>query len=68
MSLKRLVNTPEIYTPFLEHLSLVIAARQRSLEQATDLNVIYRLQGGITELRRMQALRDEVNYKDTSHG
>ena len=63
MSLKLLVNTPEIYQAFFKHLEEVITARQRTLEQLTEPSAIYRVQGQIAELRRLLHLRDEVNVK-----
>lgn len=61
MSLKQLVNTYDVHQSFLSYLSEKIASYQRSLEQATSMEEVYRLQGQILALRRLMMLRDEVN-------
>lgn len=64
MSLKQLVNSPDVYSSFLEMLEQKIKLTQSSLETAKEVVDIYRLQGQIHALRRLQLLRDEVNAKD----
>lgn len=68
MSMKALVNSPDVYGAFLEYLDSKIKVLQTSLEQATQLDSVYRLQGQITALRKLKSLRDEINYKDKSYG
>lgn len=64
MSMKALVNSPDVHEAFLTYIKSIITVRQKSLEQATEMSSVYRLQGQITELRRMLNVRDEINYKD----
>lgn len=61
MSLKQLVNSHDVYQDFLAHLEKKIQLLQRSLEAATELPDVYRLQGQIIALRRLLSLREEVN-------
>ena len=61
MSLKQLVNSHDVYQSFLEYVQKKIDLHQRSLEVATDIVDIHRLQGQIIALRRLLSLRDEVN-------
>ena len=61
MSLKQLVNTPEIWNAFNEELDALIAQQQRSMEQQTDSTSLYRLQGQIHAYRNLKYLRDKVN-------
>lgn len=63
-NLKQLVNTPHIHEAFLQVLDSKISLYQKSLEVATELADVYRLQGCITSLRRLKTLRDEVNKRD----
>lgn len=64
MSLKMLVNSPDVYQSFLRYVEERIKKVQNTLEQSTDLADIYRGQGEIRALRRMLTLRDEVNKMD----
>ena len=64
MSLKQLVNTPEIYRAFTEMLTEKIARIHVSLENAREPEEMYRLQGQIYALRRLASLRDEVNTRE----
>jgi len=68
MSMKALVNNLDVYNALQEFVQSRISVLQTSLEQATEPASVYRLQGQITALRRFKTLRDEVNYKDKSHG
>ena len=61
MSLKQLVNSHDVYQSFLEYVQKKIDLHQRSLEVATDIVDIHRLQGQIIAFRRLLSLRDEVN-------
>ncbi len=60
MSIKQLVNSHEVYTAFQDYLGNKISSLQNSLETAKEPEQIYRLQGGILALRRLQKLREEV--------
>ena len=64
MSLKQFVNSHDVYQSFLKHVNDLITLRQKSLETATELQDIYRLQGQIRELRRLLSMREEVNKAD----
>ena len=64
MSLKKLVNSHDVYQSFLKYINDMITLRQKSLETAIEPHDIYRLQGQIKELRRLLTMRDEVNAMD----
>lgn len=68
MSMKALVNTPDIHSSFMEYLDSKIRVLQTSLEQATQVESVYRLQGQITALRKLKNIRDEINYREKSYG
>ena len=59
--LKQFVNTPDIHEAFLVYVKAKIEALQRSLEQSTKPEELYRLQGQITTYRRLLTIRDEIN-------
>jgi len=59
--LKQFVNTPDIHEAFLVYVKSKIEELQKTLEQMTKLEDIYRLQGQITTYRRLLNLRNEVN-------
>lgn len=63
MSIKKLVNDAELYGALMEHLDVMIAKEQRSLESLTDTTLIFRSQGAISALRRLKLLREAVNVK-----
>lgn len=63
MSIKQLVNSPDVYQDFLKYLEKKIAAHQVSLEAATEMKDVYRLQGQIYALRRLLSLREEINME-----
>ena len=63
-ALKQLVNTPVIYEAFIEEVSKRIAQANRTLEQATKIEEVYRLQGQIVALRRLLTMRNEINSSD----
>ena len=60
MSIKQLVNSHEIYTAFQEYLADKIYILLITLETAKEPEQIYRLQGSLLALRRLQKLREEV--------
>ncbi len=64
MSIKQLVNSPELYKSLLSVFEDKITLLQQSLEQAKDPLEIYRLQGQIMCLRRLTHLREEINTKE----
>lgn len=61
MSIKLVVNTKDSWESLVEVFDDKIAKLQVSLEQATSIEEVYRLQGSISALRRLKYLRDEVN-------
>lgn len=63
MSLKLLVNNPEIYNSFLEELESKIAAEQKGLAEETEMLRVYRRQGAIQMLQRLKRLREDVNAR-----
>lgn len=60
MSIKQLVNQYDIYQAFKDHLAGKISLLHKSLESASDPVEVYRLQGQIIALRRLQMLREEI--------
>lgn len=61
MNLKPFVNNKELWTDFLQELNVRIEACHRKLEQTTDLAEVYRAQGEVLALRKLEKLRDKVN-------
>ena len=61
MKLQRLTNDKELWDAFVEYIDDAIAKQHKSLEQATEVSMVYKLQGSIACLRRMKYLRDELN-------
>lgn len=59
--LKPLVNQPLQWEAFLEMLDSNIEAHQRKLEQASDLQDVFKAQGAIAALRHLKYLKEEVN-------
>lgn len=64
MSIKKLVNDPETYNSFLEELKGLVEKEQKTLEQAIDPVVLYKSQGALATLRKLQTLREIVNGRD----
>lgn len=64
MSIKKLVNDPETYNSFLEELKSLVEKEQKTLEQAVDPVVLYKAQGALATLRKLQTLREIVNGRD----
>jgi hypothetical protein len=60
-SLKQFVNTPDVHEAFLVYVKDKISSLQKSLEQCSKLEEIYRLQGQIIALRRLLGIREEIN-------
>ena len=61
MNLKKLVNDKPLWDNFLEYIDKSITEQHKAMEQATDIQVVFRTQGAITALRRLKYLRDEMN-------
>ena len=61
MILRKLTTDKELWDAFVEYIDDAIAKQHKSLEQASDMPMIYKLQGSIACLRRMKYLRDELD-------
>jgi hypothetical protein len=61
MILRKLTTDKELWDAFVEYIDDAIAKQHKTLEQASDMPMIYKLQGSIACLRRMKYLRDELN-------
>lgn len=61
--LRKLTTDKELWDSFVEYIDDSIAKQHKALEQATEVPMIYKLQGSIACLRRMKYLRDELNSK-----
>ena len=68
MILRKLTTDKELWDAFVEYIDDAIAKQHKTLEQASDMPMIYKLQGSIACLRRMKYLRDELNSKDRQVG
>ena len=68
MKLKKFTNDKELWDSFVEYIDDSIAKQHKALEQATEVSMMYKLQGSIACLRRMKYLRDELNSKDRQVG
>lgn len=60
-NLKGFVNDKRLWDAFTEMLDAKIAVAHRKLENAQEIEVVYRAQGEVAALRRLKYLRDEVN-------
>lgn len=63
MNLKPFVNDKELWQDFLMELSVRKSACHKKLEQTSDPVEIYRTQGEIHALNKLEQLRDKVNAK-----
>ena len=61
MVLRKLTGDKELWDSFVEYIDESIAKQHKAIEQATEVPMIYKLQGSIACLRRMKYLRDELN-------
>ena len=61
MILRKLTTDKELWDSFVEYIDESIAKQHKALEQATEVSMMYKLQGSIACLRRMKYLRDELN-------
>lgn len=62
MSLKMLVNSPDLWKSFLEELDDRIDRVHKQMSQLDDPKELYRCQGELKTLRSLQKLRDKINY------
>jgi hypothetical protein len=65
MNLKPFVNNKDLWEDFLVELDVRIKACHKKLEQTADTAEIYRAQGEIAALRKLEKLRDKVNAEDS---
>tara|TARA_R110000772_G_scaffold41771_3_gene97373 strand:- start:621 stop:815 length:195 start_codon:yes stop_codon:yes gene_type:complete len=61
VSLKLLVNNPEVWNAFEAELDERIQASYKMFSQADESHVMYRLQGQIHALQALKQLRLKVN-------
>ena len=61
ITLRKLTTDKELWDAFVEYIDDSIAKQHKALEQATEVSMMYKLQGAIACLRRMKYLRDELN-------
>ena len=61
ITLRKLTTDKELWDAFVEYIDDAIAKQHKALEQATEVSMMYKLQGSIACLRRMKYLRDELN-------
>jgi hypothetical protein len=59
--LKGMLNSPHVWDAFVEKLEYDIEQQQRKLEQATDLQEVFKAQGAIAALRHLKYLKEEIN-------
>ena len=59
--MKGLVNDFKLYGEFQSFINEELETVRRSLENHTDINEMYRLQGEIRVWRRLQKLREKIN-------
>jgi len=55
-----MVNSQRQWDQFSKYLDTLIAQQHRAMEQSDNSIAMYRAQGAIYQLRRLQLLRDEV--------
>jgi hypothetical protein len=61
MSLKLVVNNKDSWDAMLVELEVRIQFAYKQLEQRTEVEELYRLQGEVRALRSLTRLRDKVN-------
>jgi hypothetical protein len=64
MSIRKMVNTPEIWDAFVEEINIKLDIRKKTLIGTNEYEHILREQGAIRALERLLYLRDEVNGRD----
>jgi hypothetical protein len=60
--LKGMLNSPHMWDAFVEKLDYDIEQHQRKLEQAIDLQEMFKAQGAIAALRQLKYLKEEINH------
>jgi len=55
-----MVNSQRQWDQFSKYLDTLIAQQHRAMEQSDNSIAMYRAQGAVYQLRRLQLLRDEV--------
>lgn len=68
ITLRKLTTDKELWDAFVEYIDDAIEKQHKTLEQATEVSMMYKLQGSIACLRRMKYLRDELNADSRSTG
>lgn len=58
--LKGMVNNPRQWNNFSNYIDELIKQQHKLMEQTDNVHSIYKAQGAIYQLRRLQLLRDEV--------
>ena len=61
MSLKLLVNNPDIWKSLVSELEERLELTHKNLEQMSEIEELYRLQGEARAYRKLLRLRDKVN-------
>jgi hypothetical protein len=59
--LKGMLNSPHLWDAFVDKLDYDIEQQQRKLEQASDLQEVFKAQGAIAALRHLKYLKEEIN-------
>ena len=59
--LKKLANDKQLWDAYLGYLDEKISAAHVRMEQANDVEAVYRMQGEVAALRRLKFMREEVN-------
>jgi hypothetical protein len=59
-NLKGLVSNSQQWNNFSNYIEALVEDQRRTMEQTDELKIMYRAQGAIYQLRRLQKLRDEV--------
>lgn len=63
MSIKKLVNDPEIYKAFLEEIEERSKVEVKNMMKQTDSVLMYRHQGALLMLEKLKRLREDVNAR-----
>jgi len=61
VSLKSLVNDKPIWDSFVSELEIRLSAVHNQMEQAPNVESLYRLQGEAQALRKLKHLREYIN-------
>jgi hypothetical protein len=60
MSLKKIVNDKELWDALIEYYDEYISDLHRSMENLTEPSDLYRVQGGLSAIRKLKYMRDKV--------